>query len=255
MSYFSQKYGSTDDEENSEEDDSDDQLVDINDLLDSPKSKSVKSKTKTKSDSKSKSKRKRKHDTPSSASSASSDSDTASDSESGSDSDSSSASHSDSESSVSSVDSEELDNQKQRVKPSQHQQNLSTTSTHHLLGLITTSGGSSGALDLSDTAIVYRATRRIKLDLGQTQAPCGKCPQFTICESDGPVNPDGCEYFDGWLGNTKGGWDADALAKMRPVQLEEVEDAGDGDKGEGMELDEEGLMRMDDEDDFMDDKS
>ncbi|CAN6664978.1 DNA-directed RNA polymerase III subunit RPC6 [Trichomonascus vanleenenianus] len=37
-----------------------------------------------------------------------------------------------------------------------------------------------------------------KLD-GFTEAPCGQCPVFSICEPDGPVNPAECEYYDEWL--------------------------------------------------------
>ena len=33
-----------------------------------------------------------------------------------------------------------------------------------------------------------------------TEAPCGKCPVFDICEDGGPVGPSNCEYFKRWLG-------------------------------------------------------
>lgn len=33
-----------------------------------------------------------------------------------------------------------------------------------------------------------------------TEAPCGKCPVFEICEEGGPVGPSNCEYFKRWLG-------------------------------------------------------
>lgn len=32
-----------------------------------------------------------------------------------------------------------------------------------------------------------------------TEAPCGKCPVFEICEEGGPVGPSNCEYFKRWL--------------------------------------------------------
>lgn len=33
-----------------------------------------------------------------------------------------------------------------------------------------------------------------------TEAPCGKCPVFDLCEEGGPVGPSNCEYFKRWLG-------------------------------------------------------
>jgi DNA-directed RNA polymerase III subunit RPC6 len=35
---------------------------------------------------------------------------------------------------------------------------------------------------------------------GYTEAPCGKCPVFDLCEEGGPVGPSNCEYFQRWLG-------------------------------------------------------
>ena len=32
-----------------------------------------------------------------------------------------------------------------------------------------------------------------------TEAPCGRCPVFDLCEEGGPVGPSNCEYFDDWL--------------------------------------------------------
>lgn len=34
---------------------------------------------------------------------------------------------------------------------------------------------------------------------GLTQAPCGRCPVFNLCEEGGPVNARNCVYFDAWL--------------------------------------------------------
>lgn len=34
-----------------------------------------------------------------------------------------------------------------------------------------------------------------------TEAPCGKCPVFELCEEGGPVGPSNCEYFKRWLGH------------------------------------------------------
>lgn len=39
-------------------------------------------------------------------------------------------------------------------------------------------------------------------DIGQqtlTEAPCGRCPVFDLCEEGGPVGPSNCEYFTDWL--------------------------------------------------------
>lgn len=38
------------------------------------------------------------------------------------------------------------------------------------------------------------------LSNGFTEAPCGKCPVFELCEEGGPVNPGNCVYFARWLG-------------------------------------------------------
>lgn len=34
---------------------------------------------------------------------------------------------------------------------------------------------------------------------GLSQAPCGRCPVFDLCEDGGPVNARNCEYFQTWL--------------------------------------------------------
>ena len=34
---------------------------------------------------------------------------------------------------------------------------------------------------------------------GLTEAPCGRCPVFNLCEEGGPVNASNCEYFKAWL--------------------------------------------------------
>ncbi|UNI23323.1 34-kDa subunit of RNA polymerase III (C), variant 2 [Purpureocillium takamizusanense] len=33
-----------------------------------------------------------------------------------------------------------------------------------------------------------------------TEAPCGRCPVFELCEEGGPVSASNCEYFKRWLG-------------------------------------------------------
>ena len=51
----------------------------------------------------------------------------------------------------------------------------------------------------------YRAVRRVPeaggpdFENGFTEAPCGRCPVFEICEEGGPVNATTCEYFEDWL--------------------------------------------------------
>lgn len=51
----------------------------------------------------------------------------------------------------------------------------------------------------------YRALRRVPeaggsdFENGFTEAPCGRCPVFDICEDGGPVNATTCEYFEDWL--------------------------------------------------------
>ncbi|ROV99644.1 hypothetical protein VSDG_03073 [Cytospora chrysosperma] len=36
---------------------------------------------------------------------------------------------------------------------------------------------------------------------GLTEAPCGRCPVFDLCDEGGPVNPQSCVYFQRWLGD------------------------------------------------------
>lgn len=39
------------------------------------------------------------------------------------------------------------------------------------------------------------------LSNGLTEAPCGRCPVFDLCDEGGPVNPQNCVYFQRWLGD------------------------------------------------------
>ncbi|KAK8843459.1 hypothetical protein IAR55_007116 [Kwoniella newhampshirensis] len=155
---------------------------------------------------KKKKKKKRRHSISSSSSSFSSDSSSDSDSDSDSSSDSESESDTDS---VSSVSSSQLDTSLVPLKPSRA--NLAPNVTGIFAG-----GISGGLTDLTDTAVIYRATNRLGVPLGQTQAPCGKCPVFSFCEEGGPVEPEGCNYYDDWLADTHGGWDEKALKIMKP---------------------------------------
>jgi DNA-directed RNA polymerase III subunit RPC6 len=52
--------------------------------------------------------------------------------------------------------------------------------------------------------VSYKALRKSLLDEDQrssvlTEAPCGRCPVFDLCEEGGPVGPSNCEYFADWL--------------------------------------------------------
>lgn len=52
--------------------------------------------------------------------------------------------------------------------------------------------------------VTYRALRKSLLDEDErtsslTEAPCGRCPVFDLCEEGGPVGPSTCEYFQEWL--------------------------------------------------------
>jgi DNA-directed RNA polymerase III subunit RPC6 len=53
--------------------------------------------------------------------------------------------------------------------------------------------------------IAYRTLRKSLRDEDTgpqnllTEAPCGRCPVFDLCEEGGPVGPSNCEYFNDWL--------------------------------------------------------
>lgn len=54
-------------------------------------------------------------------------------------------------------------------------------------------------------AFAYKAVRKSARELedgpsnGLTEAPCGRCPVFELCEEGGPVAPSNCVYFQQWL--------------------------------------------------------
>lgn len=52
-------------------------------------------------------------------------------------------------------------------------------------------------------------TETRELGNGLTQAPCGKCPVFDLCEEGGPVNARSCVYYTEWLSG--------AAAKEQPL--------------------------------------
>ena len=76
--------------------------------------------------------------------------------------------------------------------------------------------GYTNLTSLDDPKVVYRAIRKVKYPLSQDQVPCGKCPQFSFCDKGGPVNPDNCVYYEDYLADVHGGWDADGKARFRP---------------------------------------
>lgn len=53
--------------------------------------------------------------------------------------------------------------------------------------------------------LAYRTLRKSLKDADTgpqnllTEAPCGRCPVFDLCEEGGPVGPSNCEYFNDWL--------------------------------------------------------
>lgn len=56
----------------------------------------------------------------------------------------------------------------------------------------------------TDSGVAYRALRSSLLDTDDigsviSEAPCGRCPVFDLCEEGGPVSPSNCEYFNDWL--------------------------------------------------------
>ncbi|CRG90449.1 DNA-directed RNA polymerase III subunit C34 [Talaromyces islandicus] len=96
---------------------------------------------------------------------------------------------------------------------------LDRDSTEQLLqmmcfdGRLVALGGSYKSLRRPDAVAKYRVeTNRIpEIQLkswigtnGMTEAPCGQCPVFKLCQPGGKVSPDTCEYFDKWLEDALG---------------------------------------------------
>lgn len=54
-------------------------------------------------------------------------------------------------------------------------------------------------------AVAYKALKKSVKERedgptnGLTEAPCGRCPVFDLCEEGGPVGPSNCKYFVEWL--------------------------------------------------------
>ena len=58
-----------------------------------------------------------------------------------------------------------------------------------------------GRLEKIGTGRGYKSIRQVdeNYENGLTEAPCGRCPVFDICEEGGPVNARTCGYFQEWL--------------------------------------------------------
>ncbi|KAK6344711.1 34-kDa subunit of RNA polymerase III (C) [Orbilia javanica] len=58
-----------------------------------------------------------------------------------------------------------------------------------------------GKLEKVIGGTAYKAVRRVEgaVKQGVTEAPCGRCPVFDLCNEDGPINAANCVYFEKWL--------------------------------------------------------
>ena len=144
-------------------------------------------------------------------------------------SDSDGMSDSGSDDSVSSVDSSDIDSRDITKKPK-------TTAVQSAEELQAAAFARTGLGELDDYHIVYRATALANLPsgqasrpLGQTQIPCGKCPQFSFCQEGGPVDPDSCAYLDDWLADIRSGWDREGRQRYHGIPEDAViQEAQDG---------------------------
>jgi DNA-directed RNA polymerase III subunit RPC6 len=81
---------------------------------------------------------------------------------------------------------------------------LSSEEIQQLLDLLVYDGKIEKLVSGAD-AFSYKALRKTfldeddQLDSALTEAPCGRCPVFNLCEEGGPVGPSNCEYFNEWL--------------------------------------------------------
>ncbi|EWC43587.1 hypothetical protein DRE_01474 [Drechslerella stenobrocha 248] len=58
-----------------------------------------------------------------------------------------------------------------------------------------------GKLERVIGGTAYKAIKKVEGGGGHgfTEAPCGRCPVFDLCNEDGPINAANCVYFDKWL--------------------------------------------------------
>ena len=121
-----------------------------------------------------------------------------------------------SDESASSVDSDEIDERSIAIKPR-------TTAAQIDADVQASAFARTSLTDLDDTRVVYRATSLLNVPLGQTQLPCGKCPQFNFCQEGGPVDPDSCQYMDDWLGDIIGGWNNEGREMYKEPPADEMD--------------------------------
>ncbi|CDO71516.1 hypothetical protein BN946_scf184910.g15 [Trametes cinnabarina] len=158
---------------------SEDDGEDVEMIDEEEKSKS-KSKSRNKSKSQSRNSKRRKHDSDSSGSG--SDTESSSDSDSDSDRDRHSRSRSKSKSNSS----------KSKSKSKSKRSRSSSPVAHDFAAAHEDYGAGGGAY-------VYRAVRQEHAAGGLSQSPCVRCPTFDFCKPGGPVNPQECTYYGGWL--------------------------------------------------------
>ncbi|KAL7284550.1 hypothetical protein ACG7TL_001842 [Trametes sanguinea] len=152
-------------------------------MSDEEEKRKSKSKGRSKSKNKGRSAKRRRHDSDSSASESDSESESSSGSSSDSDSDRDRRSRSRSKSKSSSS--------KSKSKSKSKRSRSSSPAAHDFTALQDDYSGGG--------AYVYRAVRQERAAGGLSQSPCVRCPTFDFCKPGGPVNPQECTYYGGWL--------------------------------------------------------
>ncbi|OSD00667.1 hypothetical protein PYCCODRAFT_1453232 [Trametes coccinea BRFM310] len=158
-------------------------------MSDEEEKRKSKSKGRSKSKNKGRSAKRRRHDSDSSASESDSESESSSGSSSDSDSDRDRRSRSRSKSKSSSS--------KSKSKSKSKRSRSSSPAAHDFTALQDDYSGGG--------AYVYRAVRQERAAGGLSQSPCVRCPTFDFCKPGGPVNPQECTYYGGWLVATEVG--------------------------------------------------
>ncbi|KAI9093081.1 RNA polymerase Rpc34 [Phlyctochytrium arcticum] len=61
--------------------------------------------------------------------------------------------------------------------------------------------GAEQVRDMDSQRFMYKAVKGAALEERNawTDMPCGRCPVFSFCSENGPVNPSNCRYFKEWL--------------------------------------------------------
>jgi len=83
-------------------------------------------------------------------------------------------------------------------------QTLTATEIEQLLDILCYDDRIEKIAASGQDGFAYKALRKTLLDEDYvssvlTEAPCGRCPVFDLCEEGGPVGPSNCEYFNDWL--------------------------------------------------------